>query len=85
MERFRMDRAISVQETAPGIYVEVRYSAFTDELGSENLPRDTAYQSQEFYKDLNFFRGGYEHVVDDDVRADLISSGVATPANFVPA
>lgn len=85
MERFRMDRGISVQEVSPGIYEEIRYSAYTDELGSENLPRDTAYQSQEFYKDLNFFRGGYEHVVDDNVRADLIASGVATAANFVPA
>ena len=85
MERYRMDRAISVQETAPGIYEEVRYSSYTDELGSENLPRDTAYQSQEFYKNLNFFRGGYEHTVDDNVRADLIANGVATAANFTPA
>lgn len=85
MERYRMDRGISVQEITPGVYQEVRYSAYTDELGSENLPRDTAYQSQEFYKNLNFFRGGYEHTVDDATKADLIASGVATLANFTPA
>lgn len=82
-ERFRMPRGISTQEITPGTYVEIRYAAYTDENGSENLPRDTAYQSQEFYKNLNFFRGGYEHTVDDTVRTDLINSGVATAANFV--
>lgn len=82
-ERFRMPRGISVQETTPGLYEEVRYAAYTDENGSANLPRDTAYQSQEFYKNLNFFRGGYEHIVDDNVKSALISSGVATSSNFV--
>ena len=84
-ERYRLDRAISVQEVSPGVYAEVRYTAYTDENGSENLPRDTAYQSQEFYKTLNFFRGGYEHIVNDTVKAELIASGVATTANFTPA
>lgn len=84
-ERFRIDRGISVQEITPGVYAEVRYTDYTDELGSENLPRDTAYQSQQFYKNLNFFRGGYEHTVDDATKADLIASGVATTANFTPA
>lgn len=85
MERFRMNRGISVQEITPGVYQEVRYTSYTDENGSENLPRDTAYQSQEFYKNLNFFRGGYQHTVDDATKADLIASGVATAANFAPA
>jgi len=85
MERFRMDRAISVQEVSPGVYEEVRYISYTEENWSENLPRDTAYQNLPLYKDLNFFRGGYEHIVDDQIRADLIASGVATASNFVPA
>lgn len=83
MERYRMDRGISVKEIAPCVYEEVRYEAYTEELGSENLPRDTAYQSQQFYKPLNFFRGGYEHLVDDDTKLCLITSGVADESNFV--
>lgn len=82
-ERFRMNRGISVIEVAPCDYEEVRYDAYTNELGSKNLPRDTAYQSQEFYRDLNFFRGGYEHLVDDDTKLCLISSNVADESNFV--
>lgn len=83
MERFRMDRGISVKEISPCQYEEVRYDAYTNELGSKNLPRDTAYQSQEFYKPLNFFRGGYEHLVDDATKACLIDSGVADESNFI--
>jgi hypothetical protein len=85
MERYRMDRALSTVEIAPGIYEEVRYSAYTDENGAANLPQYTAYQELQFNKSLNFFRGGYEHTVDDNTRADLIASGVATAANFTPA
>lgn len=84
-QRFRISRGISVQEVSPGVYEEIRYSSYTDENWSENLPRDTAYQNLPLYKDLNFFRGGYEHIVDDQIRADLIASGVATASNFVPA
>jgi hypothetical protein len=84
-ERFRMDRGVSVQEVSPGQYEEVRFPSYTDENWSENLPRGTAYQDLPFYKTLNFFRGGYEHTVDDQVRADLIASGVATASNFAPA
>lgn len=85
MQRFRMDRGVSVQEVSPGVYEEIRFPSYTDENWSENLPRDTAYQNLPFYKTLNFFRGGYAHTVDDQTRADLIASGVATAANFVPA
>lgn len=83
MERYRMDRGISVREIAPCEYEEVRYEAYTTELGSKNLPRDTAYQSQQFYRDLNFFRGGYEHLVDDDTKQCLINSNVADESNFI--
>lgn len=81
-ERYRLNRGISVEEVSPGVYEEIRYYAYTDELGAENLPRDTAYQSQQFYQDRKVFRGGYIHTVDDQTKADLIASGVAVEANF---
>lgn len=88
MERFRMPRGVSVQEISPGVYEEIRYYAYTDELGAENLPQNPN-QNTDFWPapsaGLHFFRGGYEHIVDDTVKADLIASGVATLANFVPA
>lgn len=88
MERFRMPRGVSVQEVSPGVYEEIRFYAYTDELGAENLPPNPN-QNTDFWPapsaGLHFFRGGYEHIVNDTVKADLIASGVATNANFVPA
>lgn len=87
-ERFRIPRGVSVQEITPGVYEEIRYYAYTDELGAENLPQNPN-QNTSFWpapsEGLNFFRGGYEHIVNDQVKTDLISSGVATLANFTPA
>jgi hypothetical protein len=81
-----MDRGISVQEVSPCVYEEIRYYAYTDELGAENLPENPNQQDTNFWPapstGLNFFRGGYEHVVDDATKACLISSGVATESNF---
>ena len=68
--RYRIDRGVSTYETTPGVYAETRFESYTNELATINAG-------------LNFFRGGYEHVVDDDVRQDLIDSDVATAANFV--
>lgn len=89
MERFRLDRALSVQEVSPGVYEETRYSAYTDEIGAVNLPPNPNEQDTTFWPapsaGLHYFRGGYQHVVDDSVKADLIASGVATTANFTPA
>jgi hypothetical protein len=83
-----MDRGISVQEVAPCQYEEVRYYAYTEELGAENLPPNPN-QNTEFWpapsEGLNFFRGGYEHEVDDATKACLISSGVADETNFILA
>lgn len=88
MERFSLDRGVSVQEVSPGVYEEIRYYAYTDEIGAVNLPPNPN-QNTEFWpapsEGLHFFRGGYEHIVDDQVRTDLINSGVATPSNFTPA
>lgn len=89
MERFRMDRALSVQEVSPGVYEETRYSAYTDEIGAVNLPPNPNEQDTTFWPapsaGLHYFRGGYQHIVNDAVKADLIASGVATTSNFTPA
>jgi hypothetical protein len=76
--RYRIPRAISVKEITPGVYVEVRYDAYTNELGATNLPPVEGIANT----GLHYFRGGYEHIVDDTVKADMISSGVATTLNF---
>lgn len=70
MERYRLNRAISAVETSPGVYEETRYDSYTEE-------RDTLDAG------LHYFRGGYEHTVDDATKDNLINSGVATLANFV--
>lgn len=72
MQRYRLARGISTVEVSPGVYEEERFGSYTDE-------RNTLEAG------LNYFRGGYEHIVDDLVRAQLIASNVATAANFVPA
>jgi hypothetical protein len=88
MERFRIPRGVSVQEVSPGQYEEIRYYAYTDEIGAVNLGPNPNEQNTAFWPapsaGLHFFRGGYEHTVDDQVRTDLINSGVATAANFTP-
>lgn len=86
MVRYRMDRGVSVQEVAPCQYELIRYYAYTDELGASNLPTNPN-QDTEFWPapsaGLNFFRGGYEHLVSDAVKACLISSGIGiTEDNF---
>lgn len=88
MERFRMNRAISVVEVTPHVYEEVRYDAYTEELGAINYPQNPN-QNTGFWPavrtGLHYFRGGYEWIVDGDVRADLIASGVADASNFTLA
>lgn len=87
MERFRIPRAISVKEIAPCQYVEVRYDAYTNELGAVNIPAPAGgWDEPPMWElpsaGLHYFRGGYEHIVDDDVKACLIGSDVATESNF---
>lgn len=86
MERFRMDRAISIVEVSAGEYEQVRYDAYTNEIGAVNLPPNPNENDTAFYPapsaGLHYFRGGYEHIVDDTVKADIIASGVATESNF---
>lgn len=86
MVRFRITRAYSVQQTAPGPnYQLVRFSAYTDESGAANYPPPPVGT---FYTQgtLNFFRGGYQWIVNDATKADLINSGIGiTNSNFTPA
>lgn len=88
MERFRMDRGVSVVETSPGVYAQVRFDAYTNEIGAVNLPPNPNELDTAFYPapraGLHYFRGGYEHIVDDQVRADIIASGAADASNFTP-
>lgn len=88
MERFRMDRAVSIVEVSPCMYEQVRYDAYTNEIGAVNLPVNPNEQDTDFWpaarEGLHYFRGGYEHIVDDAVRACIISSGVADASNFTP-
>lgn len=77
MIRYRMNRGVSIQEVSPCVYEQTRYYAYTDELGAANLPPDPN-QDTDFWPQpsagLNFFRGGYEHTVDDATRDCLINS-----------
>lgn len=82
LERYRISRGITIKQTAPGPnYVQVRYEAYTDENGSLNLP---ANEPGTPLTGLNTFRGGYEHIVDDQTRSDMITSGVVSALNFSP-
>jgi hypothetical protein len=87
MERYRISRAVSVKEVSPHVYVQVRYDAYTNELGAVNLG-DDPNQDSDFWPapsaGLHYFRGGYEWMVDEDVKTDIITSGAATEANFTP-
>lgn len=88
MERYSMSRALSCVEVSPGVYEAVRYDAYTNELGAENLP-DTHETHPVFWPQpstgLHYFRGGYEWIVDDAVKADLIASDIGIDnSNFVP-
>ncbi len=88
-ERFRIARGISIREVSPGVYEEVRYDAYTNEIGAVNLPRNPNEDNTASWPapsaGLHYFRGGYEWIVDDAVKADLIASGLVTNSNFTPA
>lgn len=85
-ERFRIPRGISTVEVSAGVYEEIRFDAYTNELGAVNLPPNTdPPQYPKPREGLHYFRGGYQHTVDDTVKANLIASGVATESNFTPA
>jgi len=84
-----MNRAVSVVEVSPGIYEQTRYDAYTNEIGAVNRPVNPNEQDTTFWPapsaGLHYFRGGYEWIVSDQVRADIIASGAADASNFIPA
>lgn len=86
MERFGMTRGVTVVQTAPGPnYVVTRYGSYTDELGAANLPLQPS-DPEIVRTGLNVFRGGYDWIVNDATKADLINSNIGiTNANFTPA
>lgn len=88
MERFRMRRGISIIEVSPGQYEQVRYDAYTNEIGAVNLPVNPNEQDTDFWPapqaGLHYFRGGYEHMVTAEVMNDIITSGAADASNFTP-
>lgn len=83
--RYRMNRGVTVKEVSPGVYEQVRYDAYTEEMGAENLPVNPNTDT-DFWpaprEGLHVFRGGYEWIVDDQIRSDIISSGAADASNF---
>lgn len=86
MERFSINRAISIQEVTPGVYEQVRYDAYTSELGAVNLPLVPTDPYPEPSLGLHYFRGGYEWIVDDATKANIIASNVGVDnTNFTPA
>jgi len=84
-----MDRAISVVEVSPHVYEQTRYDAYTNEIGAVNYPVNPNENDTDFYPapatGLHYFRGGYEWIVDDTVKNDIIASGAADASNFTPA
>lgn len=79
MERFSMNRGVTIIEVSPCVYEQVRYDAYTNELGATNYPPVNLVQPT----GLNVFRGGYEWIVDDATKACLIASNVGVDeSNF---
>jgi hypothetical protein len=80
MQRYRITRGISIVETSPCVYQQVRYDAYTNEIGAVNLPDNPNANDVAFWPapqaGLHYFRGGYEWLVDDATKACLIASGV---------
>lgn len=90
MERFRMNRGVSIIEVSPCVYQQVRYDAYTNEIGATNLPVNPNADDTDFWpaprEGLHYFRGGYQHVVNDAVKACLIASNIGIDnSNFLPA
>ena len=80
MERYRMDRAETIEETSPLVFELIRYDSYTNELLYTGTGPGAPTVEQP--NGLRYYRGGYEHIVSDQDRTDLINSGVVTAANF---
>lgn len=72
LDRYRMERGISIGEIAPNEFEAARFWSYTDENAILNAG-------------LRFYRGGYIHLVTAQDRLDLINGNVdVTAANFTP-
>jgi hypothetical protein len=80
MERYRMDRAETITETSPDVWEIFRYGSYTDQLAYTGT--GPGAPTVLFPNGLRYYRGGYEHIVSDQDRTDLINSGLVTAANF---
>ena len=86
MQRFSMDRGITIEETSPGVFAQVRYDAYTNELGAINIPNNPTDPYPQPSAGLRRYRGGYEWIVDDATKAALIAANVGVDnSNFTPA
>jgi hypothetical protein len=72
LDRYSIDRGITVYEISPGVYETGRYLSYTD-------------LNALIAQGLAVYTGGHTYVVDDATRTALIAgaSGV-TAANFTP-
>lgn len=80
MERFSMDRGVTIEETAPNQWITLRYDSYTNELNYTGT--GPGAPTVVYPNGLRHYRGGYTHVVSDQDRTDLIASGLVTASNF---
>jgi hypothetical protein len=82
MERFRMNRALTIQETAHNVWETIRYGSYTDEAlyFGTNAGAPTVYGPN----GLRYYRGGYTYMVSIQDRTDLINSGLVDASYFTP-
>lgn len=72
LDRYRMNRGISIGEIAPNVFEAARFWSYTDENAIRNAG-------------LRFYKGGYIWPVSAQDRTDLINGNVdVTAANFTP-
>ena len=73
LDRYRMERGVSIGEVSAGVFVAARFWSYTEQNDILNAG-------------LRFYQGGHEYIVDDATRAELIAApGIGvTAANFTP-
>lgn len=73
LDRYRMERGISIGEVSTGVFAAARFWSYTDQNDILNAG-------------LRFYQGGHEYIVDDATRDELIAApGIGvTAANFTP-